>query len=612
MPKLERQRATENERQAQLQVELAQRNLENARKTDTSTASQTDASIASAEAAVSSAELSLNDAEQRLLELQQTLTEQEQNLLQNEENTLASAMTTFRRVLQEADSILGATPRNPRENDEFEVYLGFRNPQTRITSQNLLRELWSRFVDFEEDYYNNTSDVTSDEFQAYATEIRDLLQTVDSMLRESTTGANFTQARLDGFRTSTSTNRTSVEQVIQSITATDQQTDNFVVERPQRIRAAEQAISQAEKQLVQAQRQLEQAQSGGEVSDVNTDNQISSAQNALESAQASLEITRKQNEIAIQQSLSAVDNARNALNRANVQFSKLGITSPINGVVLETRTEVGDTVSPGAPLFTIGQIDNLILESDVSSSLLPKLRTGMRAIAEVDGYGGLPGTVTKISPIANQATRRVAIEITIENRGREIPANIFAAATLILKPDVGIIMIPQKALVSQNPAAVFVIGEGEAGDQLIPMAERREVSLGRKQDGMIEVIMGLEAGEQIVAEPVLGLKNGDRVEIRTEEEPETEIDDEAETEEGDIEEEFDAEDEEMVEESEEENNEEEIEQETTSEDAEAEIEIRPIPDFGIDQPQDESEVNEEETDSQIDSNPESDRVAPVV
>jgi Multidrug resistance efflux pump len=219
-------------------------------------------------------------------------------------------------------------------------------------------------------------------------------------------------------------------------------------------------VEQARQQLVQSEKSLEQARSGGDVTLTGTGGQISSATSALATAETQLQITRRQNELSIQQAQAAVDSARNSVQRAQTQFGKLTVTAPVAGVVTEVMVEAGDTVSIGAPLVVIAQTDALVLRGDVRVEVLPALRPGMSVDVEIDGFGAREGSLSKIFPVADAATRRVTIEVAVGNPGRTISANIYATAELALPAETGIIMLPFKALASQQPASVFVIGPG--------------------------------------------------------------------------------------------------------------------------------------------------------
>ncbi len=515
---LTRQQTTEAEKNAELAVQQAQKNLENARKTDTSTGSSVEAQVASAQSGVELAQIGLENSEKSLANLQENLKKQESDLQENEENVISGGITTFRSVLQQADEILGATDANERKNDRFETYLGFRNKQTLIDSKNSFLLVWNDFKNLESRYASNPSSVTSTELVDIAQAVRDTLRQVDIMLQNTITGGSFTAAELTGFRTSTTTNRSTLESIFQSITAIDQQISDFEITKPQQLRSAEIGVEQAQKQLAQAEKALEQSKSGGDVSLVGTSNQISTAENALETAQTQLEITRRQNELSIQQAATARDSARNSLQRSQTQYSKLSVAAPVNGVITSAAVEVGDTVSIGAPLFVIAQVDVLTLRGDVSIEVLPSIKKGAPVIVEIDVYGEREGFVSNIFPVADATTRRVTIKISLDNTDGSIPANIFATAVIELPQDEEVILIPFKSLTSQQPPSVFVVGEAEREDGFVLMVEKRLVETGRKEGNQIEIVNGVAVGEIIVPGPVVSLQDGDLVEFYEEDE----------------------------------------------------------------------------------------------
>ncbi len=512
---LTRKQAEQNQESARIAVVQAEENLSNAKRTDNSTGSSVEAQVGAAESSVELAKINLDNAKKTIDETKENLNKREQDILENKENVISNAMSTYRSVLQSADEIMGVNIETRKENDRFEVYLGFKDPQTKIDSENLFRTLWNTFETLEKQHISDPKSVSPEDILGLSDDIRTTLQSIDVMLKKTISGGNFTDAELSSFRTSIAASRSTVEGTISSVTAIIQQEKDFYINKPQQIRNAELALQQAEEQLTQSEKNLEQIKSGGDVSKVGTENQISIAKNTLESASTQLSLTQKQNEISIQQATANRDSARNAYNKALIQSSKLNVIAPVNGVVIKKQVETGDTVAIGSPLFTIAQVDSLLLKGDIDIQDLPRVQLGMKATVTAEAFGKIEGVVSKIFPTADEVTRRVTIEISFQNTNRNIPANIFATATLSLPTEKEIFLIPQKALLSQDPPTVFIVGEGEQGNETTYMTEKRSVTLGKRYGNDIEITEGLTEGELIVPEPVLSLKEGDVIALPT-------------------------------------------------------------------------------------------------
>jgi RND family efflux transporter MFP subunit len=507
---LTRRQAEENLRSAQIQVDQARTNLENVKKTDTSTGASVEAQIASAQSSVDLARIALENAQKNQSDIEENLNKREKDLQENKSIAITNAFADFRSILTDVDEIMGVNVETRKNNDRFEVYLGFKEPQTKIDAENTFRTLFSNFVDLEEQYVATPGSVSLQQMVDFSGDLQDSLQLIDVMLKKSITGGTFSETELSSFRSVISRSRSSAGAIVANLTAIQQQIEDFGISRPQQTRSAEVALQQSQEQLVQAEKTLQQIMSSGDVSKVGTENQISIAENNLESALSQLEITKKQNELSIEQAIAARDNARNSVQRSSIQASKLSVNSSLAGVVTDVMVDPGETVSVGTPLVTVSQIDTLVFKGEVDARYIRFLQKGDSVQITGDAFDEKTGTVEKIYPAADVNTRRIPVEITLENSDQSIPANIFATATFFA-PEEEVLFIPQNALISQNPAEVFVIVEQEKEGNTVLVTAARSVELGRDQDGKIEVLRGLESGEVIIPEPVLGVREGDIV-----------------------------------------------------------------------------------------------------
>lgn len=512
---LMKEQVSESEESAQISVNQAQESFDNAKKTQYSTGTSVDAQIAAAQSAKELAILARENAEKVYEELEKTLINNETHLYENKDNAVSNSMATFRKILRDADDLLGVTAESKETNDQYEVYLGFREPQTKIDSDNAFRAIWNTFLELEQKSVESLGSVTIEEMTEAAEGIRTLLQQMDIMLKQSVSGIGLSEAELSGFQTSVTTNRSSLEGTVASLTSAFQQVETFLVSRPQQIRSAELAIEQAQKQLNQSGTSLEQVKSGGDVSLVSGEGQVDSAKNALLSAKTQLDFTRKQNEVSLQQLITARNNALSSLRRAQAQAAKLGASTSLSGIVTRVSVQSGDTVNMGTPLFSVAHLSTLILQGDIDAPLLQKVKVGMPVSIFIDGFEEREGLVSRVYPVADTTTRRIPIEIAVPNTEGSLPANIFARATIALETETDIIQIPQTALFGQSPPSVFLITEKENKKNTL-FLEEKEIEGGRSQGDMIEVKSGLLVGQHIVLEPVIGIKNGDYIEIRSE------------------------------------------------------------------------------------------------
>lgn len=181
------------------------------------------------------------------------------------------------------------------------------------------------------------------------------------------------------------------------------------------------------------------------------------------------------------------------------------LTAPTDGVVLSVAAISERPVSIGTPLVGIGDPTRLELVADILSTDAVRLKPG--ALAYVERWGGnevLQAKLDRIDPKARTKISALGIE---EQR---VDAYFDLVSPSGTRPNLGdgfavflrivewraddALQIPLSAAFRDDTGwAVFVALDG--------VAEKRPVTLGRRNDRMVEVIAGLEQAEQVVTHP---------------------------------------------------------------------------------------------------------------
>jgi RND family efflux transporter MFP subunit len=199
---------------------------------------------------------------------------------------------------------------------------------------------------------------------------------------------------------------------------------------------------------------------------------------------------------------------------AEARLAKSLLTSPIDGVVALRAVNVGDRVEnmgSGDPLFRI--VDNRLLDLTVSvpSSRLASVRVGQVLEFTADALPGqaLTGKVMFINPAIDAASRSAKVVVEVPNRNGLLKGGSFVKGRLVVANRADVLQVPREALlnwnVEQQTAEVFVV----RGDQ----ADRRVVKTGTSNGLAVEVVSGLEAGEQVVTRGGFALQAGDKVAV---------------------------------------------------------------------------------------------------
>ena len=184
------------------------------------------------------------------------------------------------------------------------------------------------------------------------------------------------------------------------------------------------------------------------------------------------------------------------------------IKSPISGVVTARNFENGDLFA-SMPILHIMQIDKLKVMANVSEQYFTSVKVGDKVDIEVDIYPGqqFEGQVSRINPALDARTRTFGVEITIQNKSLELRPGMYARAIFNMGQRQSI-MIPDQAVQKQIGSSerfVYVIENG--------VADYRFVTDGRRVGNMIEILEGIEAGDEVATTSFARLMNGALVEV---------------------------------------------------------------------------------------------------
>ena len=172
------------------------------------------------------------------------------------------------------------------------------------------------------------------------------------------------------------------------------------------------------------------------------------------------------------------------------------ISAPIAGVVVDRQIGLGQYVQAGAgtPVFTIADPSNVWLLANVREADSGSVKVGQIMEVHVPAYPdrGFDARVTYVAALVDPVTHRLPVRAEIDNRDRALKPEMFASFRIQTSDSAQSAAIPQAAVVYEGDAAhVWVV----QGDGLLAY---RAIRTGRGNDGLVEVLDGLEPGERIV------------------------------------------------------------------------------------------------------------------
>jgi membrane fusion protein (multidrug efflux system) len=218
------------------------------------------------------------------------------------------------------------------------------------------------------------------------------------------------------------------------------------------------------------------------------------SQNAYDTSESTFEA----NAAAVRSQEAQLRIARKAVDDAAVR-------APFSGIVATRTVHAGEKIGMDHQLFTLVDLSRMEIEAPAPASEIPSIKVGQPAAFRVDGFGerDFDGRVERINPTAQPGSRAINLYISVANRDGLLRGGMFAKGRIVLDRTQPGAVIPATAIREESGQAYVFTIEGGA-------IARRPVKVGalQGQDGMVEVVSGLERGMKVVATRVSGLKAG--------------------------------------------------------------------------------------------------------
>lgn len=191
--------------------------------------------------------------------------------------------------------------------------------------------------------------------------------------------------------------------------------------------------------------------------------------------------------------------AQYRLEAAQARLADQQVVAPFDGILGLRQISEGSLVTPTTAITTIDAIDIINLDFSVPERFIATLAPGQPVKAKVSAYPGrlFEGTVTTIDSRVDPVTRSVVVRAEISNEDKALRPGLLMTVEVVNRAwrAVG---VPEESVVpSGGRDYVFVIN----GDE----AERREVELGLRRPGYVEILSGIEPGERVVTQGTVRL-----------------------------------------------------------------------------------------------------------
>lgn len=245
---------------------------------------------------------------------------------------------------------------------------------------------------------------------------------------------------------------------------------------------------------------------------------LKAAQAAYTEAQSSynrakdLQSTKAISQATMQERLSVLNQSRAAIAGVSARLDKLAITAPFDGVVGLREVSVGTLVQPSDTITTIDDISVIKVDFAVPSIFLPTLKKGLKVVGRVEAFGDRDfiGQVQTVNTQVDPITRTVKVRALIPNEDRVLKPGLLMTINL-LKNERTALVIPEEALIKRGSKNFVFVTQDKDNKKIV---SEKEIEIGTRRLGEIEVLSGLNENDQVVNHGTLKLQDGAEVVIK--------------------------------------------------------------------------------------------------
>lgn len=191
------------------------------------------------------------------------------------------------------------------------------------------------------------------------------------------------------------------------------------------------------------------------------------------------------------------------------EINEIPLYSPISGVVLEVLQHNGDVVQKGESIVHIADLNHLDIYGDLPIGYIPRVRQLKTLKVSFIDYPHPPLfiPVKAFSGKVNPKRQTLNIRLALSNPKQEFRPGMMVKLSFPDKIHKNSLVIPRTALLEEEGVySVFVLKANRV--------EKRNIIVGIKHDGFVEIVSGLKEGEQVATQKAYSLTDGMEVQVR--------------------------------------------------------------------------------------------------
>lgn len=219
----------------------------------------------------------------------------------------------------------------------------------------------------------------------------------------------------------------------------------------------------------------------------------------------------------LDQRIREFEAARARYNATESRLKDLVLLAPFSGVVGLRQVSVGALVSPGNAITTLNDDSKMKLDFTVPAIYLRSLAKGLPVVAKSRDLGDkeFQGEVVSIDNQIDEVTRAIKVRALLDNKQHELKQGMLMLVDLKAASRDAVVISESALVPLASNNFVFVLQEAVDG----PVVERRQITIGERFPGAVEVLSGLNPGDKLVTHGLQKIRPGQKVRVLAEEKP---------------------------------------------------------------------------------------------
>ena len=397
---------------------------------------------------------------------------QQEHILSNSKDAIVVSVILDTNIINFLDELLGVTDKNEHKNDKFEDYLSVKDKtyiQDALAKFKTTHVLYTDYKSF----YDTSIDGNTpsrDELMTWlqqaellAESLKSLLDSTYHVLDHSIDNVVFPSSAILEYKNNIVNFGYAVENNLLSVSweyllwikGAIQNIEEFENAYQMQIELLEKKLQSAEKNYSQIQ-----AVSNWNITDIST--QLSLSESQLNEAKLSLQWLLEQKEAKLSEIDVKIQEAQWQKNSSSVMAYNWKVYASVSGLITDRYVEVWQVVWWWIPLFTLWEVGNVKVQISINDDFKQQLSLWESVLLEIDGLQKqVVWKVYKIYPSKDRVTKKIYVDILVENNSGEISIWSYSKVLFSKKSKANQLIIPNDAIVSQYLVAwVYVLDEG--------------------------------------------------------------------------------------------------------------------------------------------------------